>query len=171
MAGRPARPGVARVRTIIAIDPGTEQSGVVVWNNGKSYRTTTLPNADTLKYLKDAIPDKGEQIELAVEMIASFGMPAGRELFETCVWIGRFVEAWSNRGLKYRLIYRKDVKMHHCQNNAAKDANIRQAILDRFGGKAKAIGLKKTPGPLYGVTGDEWQAVALAIYAEETAEK
>jgi len=46
----------------------------------------------------------------------------------------------------------------------AKDANIRQALIDRYGpGKDKAIGQKKTPGPLYGFKSHEWAALAVAV--------
>lgn len=43
-------------------------------------------------------------------------------------------------------IPRLKVKVHLCHDSRAKDANIRQAILDRFGGKAVAIGSKRQPG-------------------------
>ena len=40
-------------------------------------------------------------------------------------------------------------------------ANQRAAV---FGpGNDKAIGLKKTPGPLFGLTGDEWAALGVAV--------
>ncbi len=60
-------------------------------------------------------------------------------------------------------IKRLEVKIHLCHDSRAKDANIRQAILDRFGGKEKAIGRMATPGPLMGVSGDLWAALAVAI--------
>lgn len=71
-------------------------------------------------------------------MIASYGMPVGKEVFETCVWIGKFAEA---SGMKESYIYRKDEKMNICHSMKAKDSNIRQALIDRFG----VVGTKKNP--------------------------
>jgi hypothetical protein len=51
----------------------------------------------------------------------------------------------------------------------AKDANIRQALIDRFGGsKEAAIGTIKRQGPLYGVKGHEFAALAVAVTWIET---
>ena len=103
---------------------------------------------------------------IAIEMIASYGMAVGKEVFETCVWIGRFVQA---AGVdRVRLVYRKDVKLHLCGSPRAKDANIRQALIDRWGGKAEAVGTVKRPGPLYGVKSHAWAALAVAVTALET---
>jgi len=43
----------------------------------------------------------------------------------------------------------------------AKDANIRQALLDLIGPQ----GTKKTPGPTYGIKSHTWAALAVAVYA------
>lgn len=75
---------------------------------------------------------------MVIEMIASYGMPVGKEVFDTCVWIGRFVEA---SGMPTNYIYRKDEKMNICHSMRAKDSNIRQALIDRFG----VVGTKKNP--------------------------
>ena len=40
-------------------------------------------------------------------------MAVGREVFETCLWIGRFVEAWYEPDA-VQLVYRRDVKLHLC---------------------------------------------------------
>ena len=111
---------------------------------------------------------------LAVEMIASYGMPVGKEVFETCLWIGRFVQAWHAPEL-VKLVYRKDVKMHICGTTKAKDGNVRQAIIDLYpasgGGATPQIGTKAQPGPLYGVSSHAWSAigVALTIQAQQGA--
>ena len=58
--------------------------------------------------------------------------------------------------------------MHLCGSAKAKDSNIRQAIIDRYGGDPKrCIGTKKAPGPLYGISADQWAALALALTAAE----
>lgn len=148
--------------TILAIDPGNAQSAFVVRRGGEILQHGILGNDRLLPEVRgnrEFVAD-----HLAVEMIASYGMAVGAEVFETCVWIGRFVQAW---GREYSLVYRKDVKMFLCGTMKAKDANIRQRIIDIYGpGKEKAIGRKAAPGPLFGVRADEWAALAVAMTAE-----
>lgn len=154
---------------VIAIDPGNEQSAWVVLEDGMPAFSGKEPNDMVIDRLRFGRTTHGWAPEgqlLAVEMIASYGMPVGREVFETCLWIGRFIEAWESRGGRYQLIYRKDVKLFHCESVRATDANIRAALIDRYGpGKEKAIGKKHAPGPLYGLKGDEWSALAVALKA------
>jgi hypothetical protein len=93
-------------------------------------------------------------------------MPVGREVFETCVWIGRFQQVWRDPEA-VKLVYRRDVKLHLCGNSRAKDANIRQALIDKLG----PVGTKAAPGPLYGVRSHAWAAVAVAVTAFDTLPK
>lgn len=151
------------MNTLIAIDPGTTHSAICFYSpDSKCIDARIGLNKEILNTLKE-LP---KTTTLYVEMIASYGMPVGEEVFRTCVWIGRFIEAWG--GNRSSPIYRKDVKMHLCHSMKANDSTIRQAIIDRYGGKEKAIGKKKTPGPLYGLSGDMWSALAVAITASET---
>jgi hypothetical protein len=97
-------------------------------------------------------------------------MAVGAEVFETCVWAGRFIERWyrNPRRPTHLRVYRRDVKLHLCGSMRAKDANVRQALIDRYGpGKEKAIGRKAAPGPLYGISGDCWAALGVAVTAAE----
>jgi len=150
---------------LLAIDPGTEQSAWCDYSTEYGITFGTLENPAMLGYLRRYAEDRAAP-SLAVEMVASYGMPVGREVFETCVWIGRFLEAF---GRPYRLVYRREVKLHVCASPKANDATIRQALIDRFGpGKERAIGTKKAPGPLYGMKADEWAALAVAVTAAET---
>nr|WP_307731851.1 hypothetical protein [Massilia sp. H27-R4] len=126
-----------------------------------------MPNVEMLDYLQRG-HFKINGHRLALEMIASYGMAVGREVFETCVWIGRFKQAWHAPD-QVELVYRKDVKLHLCGTPRAKDANVRAAIIDKFGpGKETAIGKKASPGPLYGVVSHAWAALAVAITASES---
>jgi hypothetical protein len=153
---------------ILAIDPGTTQSGWCILDDGFIQDCGVMPNDELVEML--AKPDVGTPIRfLAIEMIASYGMAVGREVFETCVWIGRFKQAWPTPDA-VRLVYRKDVKLHLCGTTKAKDANIRQALIDLFpatgGGKTPQIGIKSQPGPLFGVSSHAWPALGVAIVAQ-----
>jgi hypothetical protein len=149
---------------IIAIDPGNELSAWCALRHRLPCGSDKVDNPTLLGVLRDEDVWNPSADRLAIEMIASYGMPVGREVFETCLWIGRFMEAWERRGGKVQLVYRRDVKLFHCESVRATDANIRASIIDRFGpGKAKAIGTKAARGPLYGMKGDQWAALAVAL--------
>ncbi len=154
---------------ILAIDPGSEKSAYVVYNKGLIINCGIRENEDMAETISGGW---GLVDHFAIEMVASYGMPVGKTVFETCVWIGRFIQAW---GDDYTKIYRKtDVCMHLCHSTRAKDSNIRQAIIDRYspsgGGKTPQIGIKSKPGPLYGVSKDIWSALAVAITYSEIYE-
>jgi hypothetical protein len=140
---------------ILAIDPGTTESGFVFFDedNSQVIQSGVVDNP-VIRGLVEKFRHQGHT--LAVEMIASYGMPVGREVFETCVFIGRLVELW---GDDLKLVYRKDVKMHLCGSTRAKDANIRQALIDLIGPQ----GTKKQPGPTYGVKSHAWAALGVAV--------
>ena len=118
-----------------------------------------LPNAEIRDKL---ISEHSGYTHLAIEMIASYGMPVGREVFETCVWIGRFVESWRAPD-DVLLVYRRDVKLYLCGSPRAKDANIWQALKDKLG----EVGTKAKPGPLYGVQSHARAALAVAVYTHD----
>lgn len=151
---------------IFAIDPGPKESAWVNYQEGRVVAAGKINNEDLLEWLMCSAEIRRDEMNVVIEMIQSFGMAVGAEVFETCVWIGRFMQSCKPK--KVSLVYRKQVKQTLCGVDRAKDANIRQALLDRFGpGKDKAIGLKNTPGPLYGLAGDMWSALAVAVTFEE----
>ena len=162
---------------VLAIDPGNIESAFVDSSDGRTFGFGKVDNMELLRSLRvgftPGIP--GAPDHLAIEMIASYGMPVGAEVFDTCVWIGRFVEAFESPrpfepGPVFTRVYRKDVKLHLCGQPRAKDANIRAALIDKFGGKDKAIGNKKAPGPLYGMSADVWAALGVYVTFTETME-
>ena len=146
---------------ILGIDPGTTQSAYVVWDS------------ETMDILEYGIKENLElsamlqffQFDVCViEMVASYGMAVGQTVFETCVWIGRFMNEIENYSCNVVRITRNQVKNAICHSSKANDSNIRQALIDMYGGEKKvAIGTKKAPGKLYGIKKDEWAALAVAI--------
>lgn len=147
---------------IVAIDPGTTESAWCALDGEKIIAFGKDPHTTLRARLRSEWNPASDL--LAIEMIASYGMPVGREVFETCLWIGRYLEAWEMRSGTCKLVYRKEVKVFHCESVRATEANIRAALLDRFGpGREKAIGTKREPGPLYGLKGDCWAALAVGL--------
>lgn len=155
---------------ILAIDPGPSHSAAVLYDDARQRLVDFkyAPNAELREWIRRSGPARGYQrTTLAIEMIASYGMPVGAEVFETCVEIGRYIEQWqamTDHGAL--LVYRREVKLHLCGSVRATDANVRRALLDRFGpGRAIAVGTKAKPGPLYGLAGDLWAALGVALVA------
>lgn len=149
---------------LMAIDPGPTKSAVILMCDGIIVDHYKRENDDVVNHVR-YIADKFEESSIVIEMIASYGRPVGSEVFETCVWIGRFIEAAN--GFVER-VYRRDVTQGLCGNQrGVNDAVVRQRLIDIYSeghGKSIAIGTKKNPGPLYGITADEWQALAVAVF-------
>lgn len=138
---------------IAAIDPGPEQSALLLWDGARVVDAYIQPNEYILGRLKDA----AGVYPLVIEKVECFGMPVGAEVFETVYWTGRFSQAY---GIEHvARVPRMAVKMHLCHTSRAKDANIRQALVDRLG----KPGTKQKPGVTYGISKDLWSALALAV--------
>lgn len=156
---------------ILAIDPGSTESAYVLVDSA------TCRPLDFGKILNRELyhaisKGKGAADHVVIEMIASYGMPVGAEVFDTCVWIGRYAGLVEDlRGETCELIKRHPVKIHHCHDSKAKDSNITQALVDRFalGQPNHGKGTKASPGWFYGFAKDVWQAYALAVYAADLA--
>ena len=145
---------------ILAIDPGNIESAfVVVDENYKVLEKDKVPNETMLDIVVMSDYD-----ELVIEKIACYGMPVGAETFDTCIWIGRFWQA-TTFCEKVSFVYRREEKMNLCNSMRAKDANIRQALIDRFAAHdfKNGKGTKKNPDWFYGFKADIWAAYAVAV--------
>lgn len=175
---------------ILAIDPGSEQSAAVSYKDGEILWFALLPNGEMAAAIGH---DSFCGSHLAIEMMKPRGMPTSEQEMLTCVWIGRFIEKTSCE--LWSFVYRGNIKTHLCGRVTANDSNIRRALIDQFGGDAKAIGGKNCkrchgkgwcgrgrptcdacdgsgwlhpPGPLHRLHGDLWQALAVAVtYADQ----
>lgn len=157
---------------IFAIDPGTTESAyLLLLENMDVYFRGIAANDDVLKVLQAEWPLHPQDV-IAIEMVACYGMPVGRETFETCLWIGRFAQAVHPHPVQ--LITRNEVKMALCHTiKGVNDAALRQRLIDIYGpGKDKAVGTKAHPGTLYGIKSHMWSAlaVAMAVYVKRCKE-
>ena len=160
--------------TVLAIDPGTAKSAMA-WiryggGQGPDIRRTCIVDNGDVDDIRRTMADPSA---VAIEEVQSYGMAVGRDVFETVKWSGWFWRCF--HPLPVLWIGRREVKIELCGSARAKDANIRQAIVDRFPasgmdgkGQPTAIGSKKHPGPLYGIKSHEWAAVALGLTAIAT---
>lgn len=156
---------------VLGIDPGPIEShwarlSDILGSDGDTLQIEfgTFTNGDINKYpWQFPRPDV-----IAFEKVVSYGMAVGAEVFETVFWTGRLYDN-ADRFCPAQLlrISRKEVKLHICETLKAKDANVRQALVDRFG----LPGTKKKPGPTYGIVKDQWQALAVAITAYDNAKR
>jgi hypothetical protein len=142
---------------ILAIDPGNTESAYVIVDeyNYKILEFGKVLNEELHNRVDATSRNVVDYDKTVIEMVACYGMAVGKEVFDTCVWIGRFIEITYNP----ELLYRKEVKINMCHTMKAKDGNIIQALKDRFGDK----GTKKNPGFFFGFKADCWQAYALGV--------
>lgn len=143
---------------VLGLDPGTRQSAIVTLHGETIGQRTILPNEDVLAFLFDYEICNDVMF---IEGLQSYGMPVGKETFETAIWIGRFIGLWHDRcGSNYRIAFRKDIVKHHTGKRNNKDRHIHAAMVQRYGSK----GTKKSPGPTFGFHDDMWSALAIASY-------
>lgn len=147
---------------ILAIDPGNEYSAYVYIDD--DYTPTEFGKIKN-EELRSALDVAIMADAVAIEMIASYGMGVGQSVFDTCVWIGRFVELITQHGVPITYIFRKDEKMNLCHSMKAKDSNIRLALIDRFAkhDKKNGKGTKDNPDFFYGFKADIWAAYAVGV--------
>lgn len=143
-------------KRILAIDPGNVESAYVLMDSEtyKPIEFGKVENNIMLDLINDYVYD-----DFVIEMIQSYGMGVGKSVFDTCVWIGRFVQQASHFTNKIEYIYRAEEKMNLCHTMKAKDSNIRQALIDRFG----EVGTKNKKGYFYGFKKDIWASYAVGV--------
>lgn len=192
MAKKKPNPAEANTGRILAIDPGNVQSAFVLLSlvDRRPLNFGKIDNWELRASLANGdIPSFGT---LVSEFPRPRGQLASKELFDTAAWIGVFEEVVrSNRPtVEIERMDRKDVKMTLCEHPRAKDPQIRQALIDLYGGETVAIGGKKCskckgkgwfgagrptcdqckgkkwdqpPGPLNGISQDVWQALGVGV--------
>lgn len=146
---------------ITGIDPGPFESHLVEFDGDRVTKCEAMQNWDLLGKIQDGRPPCADNEFLAIEEFVPYGSPVSADSIRTIECIG--VCRWFG----VRCISRKNIKLHLCGTlQQIKDKQVREALIERFGpGKDAAVGKKKTPGPLYGVSGHYWAALAVAVVA------
>ena len=149
---------------ITAIDPGNQESAYCVMDSEtfKPLRFAKVPNEELVSDLFAGAHAQSEVF--VIERVACYGMPVGREVFDTCEWIGQFTRTIINRYAKHpHYIFRLDEKQVICHDTRASDSNIRRALIDRFASHdlRNGKGSRDNPDFFYGFARDCWAAFAV----------
>lgn len=150
---------------LLSLDVGTTESGYAIlevpeYNKLTIHEFGKIDNNKLLEIVKSDMYD-----HMAYEQFQCYGMAVGESTIESIIWNGRYIQSAIDKNIEVTAIYRKDEKINLCNSMRAKDANIRQALIDRFAKKDKKSGkgTKKDPDVFYGVTKDVWQAIAVGV--------
>lgn len=114
--------------------------------------------------------DNGRAVRvlLAVERVKSTGQ-AGDSLLRTSEAVGRMRAEADHLGYSTEPVYRSDVLRYLdvLGQKGNRDAQVKAAISQAYGFDSwrEAVGKKSAPGPLYGIAGDGWAALGVALTA------
>lgn len=181
---------------IFAIDPGPEKSAAIKLQPGDDEPKVEAVGIIRNEVMLEELGIARTSYVLAIEQIEHYGkgMPAGKSIFDTCQWTGRFLQRWedTDHNPHALMVPRRDVKIMLCNSSQAKDPNVRQALIDLFGGEQRAIGGGKCtvcngkgwkgrgrppcdeccatgyedpPGPLYRLATHLWAALGVGVVA------
>jgi hypothetical protein len=149
------------VTTILAIDPGPVRSGWVLFDGVRVLQSGDYDNPTILMAVYSRACGTADM--LALEEPEGMGQIASTALLRAA-WQGGILEAkWP--GLRAMRITRRRVLAHLLRGpkppGKSNDSRVRAALIDLVGPQ----GTKAHPGPTYGVSGDAWAALAVAVTA------
>jgi hypothetical protein len=124
---------------ILALDPGKERSGWVELEDEKPIAWGWDANEDVRTRISHSGTWPWDAV--AVEYMQPRGMPTSQDEMDTMFELGRMTAMVD--GTQLAKVSRKDVKMFLLGRATGTDANIRQALIDLFGGDRHAIGAIK----------------------------
>lgn len=151
---------------ILGIDPGNEFSAYCLVESA-TMKIIKCEKVSNKALIDEVIPslDTKKLKAMAIEHMEGYGQSVGREVFETCYYIGKLIERTS-ANYPYVLIVpvkRKEEKLAITGRLTSDDKTVRHNLIDLFakhdfkGGK----GNKKDPDVFYGFADDMWSAFAI----------
>lgn len=147
--------------TILALDPGPTRTGWALFDGRRVLQSGDDDNGTVLMACYSGAC--GTATVLAIEEPEGMGQLASTALLRAA-WQGGIFEArWP--GLRSIRVTRSRVLSHLLRGPKPKgksnDSRVRAALIDILGPQ----GSKAQPGPTYGVAGDAWAALAVAVTA------
>lgn len=172
---------------VLGIDPGPITSGVVVYDS-EARRVLYASKAATAVGLEDGARYAGRETTpdgrvtvgprridvVLIERPACMGpLGAGKvgHMLDTAWAAGGLERRWLHTGHRVHTMTRREVlrDLGVLSGKGSADSRVRAAcIADHGGSKTVAVGTKKAPGPLYGVSSHAWQALGLVLAWLET---
>lgn len=148
---------------LIAIDPGPTTSGVVVYDTDA--QRVTQAHAELVWPDVRQVLTHHMLTSACVVCERTQAGPPSTDVVRTTEVVGRVMEACDHLRMPLELVYRREVLATlGVSAPGSKDALVRAALIDLHGtSKALAVGTRRAPGPLYGVTSHAWAALALAV--------
>lgn len=133
---------------IWAVDPGSTESGVIIYDvESKRFKHSIMDNPKLLKFIM------GSSGLVIIEKLMK-GRVCGAHVMETAIWTGRFMQASTKflriprtTVLRYFNVRKKDGPFHELKTS---DARIRHLMIQRYN--------------VNDLVDDEWQALALLTY-------
>lgn len=168
---------------LLAIDPGTARSAYVGMTD--KYEILAKAKVDNAQVLELIM--LGGYDALVIECMEPRTLNTGKkqappqrigdETYETCIWIGRFMEAAIRRGMDVHRVYRSEERkcLIPSKRNGlppleppvpnTPDALIRRALAARFArfDKIRGKGTARKRDVFYGFAADVWNAFAVGV--------
>lgn len=149
---------------LLAIDPGNVYSAYAIVDT-EDYAPVRFEKATNRRVEDVVLGNRFLKYPIVIEQVGNYGMPVGREVFQTCEAIGRFSLLAEHTKVCFERMTRKEVVVWICGTARAKDTNVRRALIDRFAKHdlKNGKGTKNKKDWFYGFKADMWSAYALAV--------
>lgn len=163
---------------ILAIDPGTTKTAYCMMTE----EPAVISAADVDNEIVLRLVEEGDYDQMTIECmearnLSSAGQAIGKSTYETCIWIGRYIQAATRRNKPITRIYRSEERSLLVPTKKNKlpplpagignttDAKIRASLIARFArhDKKNGKGTKNNKDMFYGFQGDMWAAFAVGV--------
>ena len=162
---------VRQTNYILGIDPGTTQSGYVIYDAKENIpiKADKVDNQEILYLILDLSIISPQSVDVVIERFAPQSN-IGMSTVTSIHWAGRFYECAVEHYFPVYRIYRRDIKKHLLgkfdKSKGSADSQIRKELVKRFAkfDFKNGKGSKDNPDTLYGFShSDTYSALAVIV--------